>query len=1000
MVKRVLSFLVKAGVTAGMFAVLFWPELFGLSADQFGGVKPADLLRELGQVETHNIVLWLGLAAAARILGMFCGIFRWRLLLLAQGLQIPFLYLARSWFIGRAIGIFLPGTLGLDGYRLYDSSRYTGDVIKSTTVIAVEKLTGFIALTFLVFVTFPLGFRLFDIKLPVLLGILAVLGTFVAVSFVTLLNPRVIQATVAVLPTPAGIRSKFDRIGAAVSAYSGNRAQLILAVVLGIAVHFATCLVFFCTMTAIRAQNTTMADILFATPLMIYGTVLGPSVGGEGIREMIYVALLSVKSGAVASMLMAHLGWWAGDVVPFVIGTAIYLFGKKPNRDEIQARMAAARAEVNATDVSLHLSEEAIREYRRNLTGCAIAGVTAGLVSGAAIGLGEAGWLAHRLQGLEELALFWWGPLVYGVLFAGLGLGFGCALAFIGLVRDRFPGLGWTFGLCTWATTAAGIAVIGRFRVFRDVLGEHPLSLEQNLYLAGGAVGIGLVLALVLGVVIARIGGTGMRLAASGLILYGLVAVSGYAILSRNVHVADAPVLADKKPDGPNIILVAVDTLRADYLSVYSGPEAAARTPSIEAFRNDAILFRHAFAQSSWTKASFATIFSGLYPETHSAIHKDSMLPSEVTTFPEVLHEAGYYTQGFPNNPNIADAYNYGQGFSQYTYLKPRLLLGATESVDKLALYQVVRRVYQKVADKATGGKLTVTDFYQPAEAVTDKALDWVNGEERPKDRPFFLFLHYMDPHDPYMDHENPGIGYARARMPNPNPDKYLEEFKRLYNGEIQHFDEHFGRLLEGLKAQGLYDDAVIVFVSDHGEEFYEHQGWWHGLSLYDEQIAVPLIVKLPGNRLAGSQTTGLSRLLDIAPTVLDVAGLPKAEAMQGGSLLSGDRSGLSETEPPYVYGHLDFEGILLRSVRTMTEKLILANPENKRKYEPVELYDLSADPGEKTNVAGQDKEYEKSLSGLAAAMQEYVKGGAAAPQLNTDDTEYRQQLKDVGYLN
>ncbi|MBX7257025.1 MAG: sulfatase-like hydrolase/transferase [Candidatus Hydrogenedentes bacterium] len=1000
MAKRALSFLVKVVITGGMFAVLFWPEKFGLSADQFRGVKPADLLRELSQVETHNILLWLCLAAMMRILGMLCGILRWRLLLLAQGLKIPFLYLTRSWFIGRAIGIFLPGTLGLDGYRLFDSSRYTGDVIKSTTVIAVEKLTGFIALTFLVFVTFPLGFRMFDMKLPVLLGILAVLGTFVVVSFVALLNPRVIQVAVAVLPTPGKIRSKFDRIGAAVSAYSGNRAQLVLAVGLGICVHFATCLVFFCTMTAIRAQNTTMSDILFATPLMIYGTVLGPSVGGEGIREIIYVALLSTKSGAAASLLMAHLGWWAGDVVPFVIGTAVYLFGKKPNREEIQSRMAAARAEVNATDVSLHLSTDEIRTYRGNLIDCAVAGIAAGLLSGAFIGLGEAGWLAHRLQGLEEVNLFWWGPLVYGLLFAGMGLGVAGALAFLALVRDRFPRAVWTLALSTWGTMFVGIVVIGRFRIFRDVLGEHPLSMNQNLQLLGAAAGIGLVVAVVFALLFAVLGSSRVRMAVVALLIYGLLVAGGAVAASRYVHTSNAPVLADKKPTGPNIILVAVDTLRADYLKVYSGDAAVAKTPAVDAFRSDAVLFRHTFAQSSWTKASFATIFSGLYPETHSAVHKDSMLPSAVTTFPEVLHEAGYFTQGFPNNPNIADAYNYGQGFTEYTYLKPRLLLGATESVDKLALYQVVRRVYQKFVDKLTGGKLNVMDFYQPAEVVTDKALDWVAGEQRPKDRPFLLFLHYMDPHDPYMDHENPGKGYARARMPNPDPEKYLDEFKKLYNGEIEYFDQHFGRLVEGLKSQGVYDNSVIVFVADHGEEFYEHQGWWHGLSLYDEQIAVPLIIKLPGNNLSGSETSGLSRLVDIAPTLLQTAGLPKIEAMQGESLFTVDQSSLAPSAPSYVYGHLDFEGILLRSVRTMTEKLVLANPENKRKYQPVELYDLVADPGEKTNIAGQGKEFEKTLSDTVAGMQEFVKGGAVPPEFNTDDTDNRQQLKDIGYLN
>jgi hypothetical protein len=268
--------------------LLFRPETFGLAADKFGGVTPLTLWRKLTGVEFSNVFVWLLFATLIRLTGLFAGIMRWRLLLRGQDLKMPFWYMTQSWFVGRFIGIFLPGTIGLDGYRLYDSTRYTGEAIKSATVIAVEKLIGFISLTFLVFLTFPLGFRLLNINLPVLLVILSVLGMFVLVSFLLLLVPRAVQVLIAVIPVPGSIRNKVDKLGGAITAYSGRRGLLLAAVGCGLWVHLSTCFMFFGTMMAIRAQGTSLLDILFASPIMIYGTVIGPSIGGEGIREIIF----------------------------------------------------------------------------------------------------------------------------------------------------------------------------------------------------------------------------------------------------------------------------------------------------------------------------------------------------------------------------------------------------------------------------------------------------------------------------------------------------------------------------------------------------------------------------------------------------------------------------------------------------------------------------------------------------------------------------------------
>src|SRR5689334_9753159 len=132
MAKKVILFLLKLGIAGGLFALVFYPQWFGLPADKFQRVSPGDMLEEIRQAGAPSLAFWLTAAVSIRIIGMLCGVLRWRILLRGQGLHIPFWYMVGSWFIGRTFGIFLPGTIGLDGYRLYDSALYTGEVIKCT----------------------------------------------------------------------------------------------------------------------------------------------------------------------------------------------------------------------------------------------------------------------------------------------------------------------------------------------------------------------------------------------------------------------------------------------------------------------------------------------------------------------------------------------------------------------------------------------------------------------------------------------------------------------------------------------------------------------------------------------------------------------------------------------------------------------------------------------------------------------------------------------------
>lgn len=1009
--KKALIFCVKLLVTFGLFVLLFRPETFsitiggqvyGLKPDTFGGVKPMDMLREVRAAGTGNVAFWLAFATAVKLAGMLAGVLRWRILLQGQGLNIPFWYMVQSWFVGRTIGIFLPGTIGLDGYRLYDSSVYTGDVVKCFTVIAIEKVIGFIALTSLVLLTLPLGYQLLNINVSMLAAILAFLACAIAGFFLLLLNPRVIQVIVAALPTPGPVRDKLNKLGAAVTAYSGNRGQLMLAVFFGMLVHLGTCFMYFGTMMAIKAPNTGLADVLFVSPLMIWGTVVGPTVGGEGIREIVFALVLTQKAGASASVTMAHLGWWVGELVPFLIGLPIWVLRERPDREKIEAELAEAREHAAEQEAALHLPAEAVADYRAKLINAVIAGAAGGLLAGAIIGLCEAGWLVSTLPGLAEAWAFLWGAVVYSGLFLPVGLGVAGALVFLFLLLDRFAAPAVTFGLSLGGALGAGGLVIGLFRLKRDVLEGHALGAQDALGLLALVAGAALALALLGGgiAVVGRRRGAGRLGAIAGAAAaYALLLAVGLGLSLANRSSQAAVFEPPVKAQGPNLILLGIDALRADYLS-FVNPDAPAQTPVLDALLEDSVHFPRCFAQSTWTKPSFATLFTGLYPEAHTATTKVSALPEDAVTLAETLRDGGYYTKGFSNNPNIMAIFQFNQGFVDYTDLKPRLLFGATASAAKLSMYEVLRKGRQKILGKISN-KLDVRDFYQPAEDVTRHALAWLDSGAPPEDAPFFLFLHYMDPHDPFMDAGRPGVGYARARIEHPDP-ALRDPMIKAYNDEITYMDRHLGALFDGLKQRGLYDDAVILFTSDHGEEFYDHEGWWHGQTLFDELMHVPLIVKLPGNARGGQSNAALTRHVDVPATLIGLAGLTPPQAMRGRPLFDA-QGAPAPGKTEYVYAEVDFEGNVLQAVRTKDAKIIHANEDNKRGLAPVEFYDLEADPAELDNVAGRDharKTEQDALDKVLEKMREAAKSNAVEPSIGAGmSQDVKDQLESLGYL-
>jgi arylsulfatase A-like enzyme len=300
--------------------------------------------------------------------------------------------------------------------------------------------------------------------------------------------------------------------------------------------------------------------------------------------------------------------------------------------------------------------------------------------------------------------------------------------------------------------------------------------------------------------------------------------------------------------NAPLVIVYLVDTLRADHLGLYGyGRDTA---PELGRFARDAVVFDAAIASSSWTKPSVASLFTSLSAARHRCVQFYTPLDPSLVTLAERMRDSGYVTGAVVANRLVhAKDGRFDQGFAFFA--------SPPEP--------------------------------QRAEQAVDEALRFLDVRQG---LPTFLYVHTLDPHSPY----SPPRPFDRRYGPAPTPGRPAAEpydYRRpddlarivaQYDGEIAYGDQQFGRLLHELKARGLYDQAMIVFLSDHGEEFLDHGGWVHGHTLYDELVRVPLVVKYPKGLHAGQRVAHQVQLVDVLPTILKSQGLavPEATAIDG----------------------------------------------------------------------------------------------------------------------
>ena len=491
-----------------------------------------------------------------------------------------------------------------------------------------------------------------------------------------------------------------------------------------------------------------------------------------------------------------------------------------------------------------------------------------------------------------------------------------------------------------------------------------------------------------------------------GAVLACLIVARGLMALTAGEAAASiaTPIAQDR--EGPNVLLVIVDTLRADRLPSY-GYEGGS-TPHLEEFAGETIRYDRHYVASTWTRPSMATLYSGRLPSSHGVMFPTDALPDDVTTLAEQFREGGYRTSGFVTNYNFGPHFNFGQGFDEYALIDPDLVLGSAEGLgaristrsassaigaDIMGMAELLPlRLYQRFFSFFSSAAGTVSEgtVYQDAEKVNARAFEWLASA--PAASPWFLVLGYMDPHHPYYQHPYDGTAFTRAAHEFPSPGD-VPEINRLYDGEITYWDAHFGRLIDELKRRQLYDDALIIVTSDHGEEIGDHNGFYHGTTLFEEAVRVPLFVKLPGGKRAGEVVSHWTQSVDLMPTVLAWSGLSAPDAVQGANLDEG---------ATFVLGEENHEGHDLASIRIAHDGepwlLITANDGNPRGHARLELYRLERDPLQHIDVAARRPEIAEVLLERLEDAREQAAGGRSVQSIELNQSS-RERLCALGYI-
>jgi arylsulfatase A-like enzyme len=444
------------------------------------------------------------------------------------------------------------------------------------------------------------------------------------------------------------------------------------------------------------------------------------------------------------------------------------------------------------------------------------------------------------------------------------------------------------------------------------------------------------------------------------------------------------------------LILITIDTLRADRLSCYGYEKI--RTPHIDELAVGGARFEEVVAQSPWTLPSLASLFTATYPTVNGVVSARNRLDGARTTLAETLSDAGYHTQAFVSNGWLQTAFGLDQGFAGYYHESHR------------PPYYWLLNMMAVRAVRGVFPRLTRVMGYSSGAHLTDLACRWLRERDSPG---FFLWIHYLEPHDPYAPpppfNQTWDTGYrGRWRYRSGMLQRFRtglwltaaekRHLESLYDGEVSFIDHCVGRILQVLKETGLYDRSLVVVTSDHGEEFWEHGNVSHGHSLHRELLRVPLVMRFPEKIPAGTLVHGRFRLLDLSPTILGILGVPPGPEMQGTNMAAAVAAGSIDTTLTAFGEALIYYGEQ-KALLTDGWKLVYV-PESGKS----ELYSLATDPEELSNVAQAHPEMRDSLTAELLHWMEQSRAINHALPAETGsravvDGALRQQLQAMGYL-
>ncbi len=395
-----------------------------------------------------------------------------------------------------------------------------------------------------------------------------------------------------------------------------------------------------------------------------------------------------------------------------------------------------------------------------------------------------------------------------------------------------------------------------------------------------------------------------------------------------------------------NLILITLDTTRADRLGCYGHP--AAKTPAMDRLAERGVLFERAYAPVPLTLPSHATILTGLYPPEHGLrVNGQGALPAGIPTLTTGMNDAGYETGAFIAAPIVLERkYGLAEGFDAYD-------------------------------DDQTGSIAGLQGHYgyRPANVVVEAALRWLQPRSRQR---FFCWIHLYDPHYPYLTHE----------------DEFGEQFVgEPYDAEIAFVDRQIQRILDSLDRWGVAEQTAIAVVADHGESLHEHGERTHGMTVYEPALRVPMIISIPRGCRAGHRVAEPVSLVDVCPTLLQSLGLPAIRSVSGRSLTGALRGEplspvacYAESDEPYQEARC----ASLRALITADKKFIRS---------PIaEFYDLKEDPGELRNLAADQPELARRMDEELRAWEERMQRRSAVDLALT--SQERRTLSSLGYAS